>query len=481
MNELPIHHRFSVIAGCIVACAGLTKAGDGKQDLPNVVLIYADDMGLDSVSGYNDKIGKFKSPALDQLMKEGMAFRNAHSSCSVCSPSRYSLLTGQYSWRTSKKAGIVGQTEASWIAKDRLTIPAMLKTKGYDTAMIGKWHLGWNWPLKDTKPNPAKRGDWSNVDFTQRIPGGPVDRGFDSYFGDDVPNWPPFTWFENDRVVIQPTATMRAGVMRGVNAGPAAPDWKFDAVLPTYVGRIQEYLSGRKDNPKPFFLYFPLPSPHTPIAPNAQFKGASGISPYVDFLMETDWAIGETLKALGAAGKKDNTLVIFIADNGTDLPTAQPEKMDSQGIHLTVHLKGGKFSLWEGGHRLPMLVRWPGRIQAGALSLEPVVQTDVFATLAEIVGHDLAPNSAEDSASLLPLLQGKALDSPLHKIIIHQDASGALAVSMGKWKLHLKSNQLYDLEADLKETTDVGAANPEVVRQIMAAFEQQAKHGRTRP
>ena len=173
----------AMLCGCALPlCAG------SESQPPNVILIYADDMGYDSVSGYNDKIGKFQSPALDQLMKEGLAFQNAHSSCSVCSPSRYSLLTGQYSWRTSKKSGIVKQTEKSWIAEDRLTIAGMLKAKGYDTCMIGKWHLGWDWPMK-----PTQGRGWDAVDFTQRIPGGPVDRGFDYYFGDDVPNWAPFT------------------------------------------------------------------------------------------------------------------------------------------------------------------------------------------------------------------------------------------------------------------------------------------------
>ena len=437
------------------------------KEQPNIIIIYADDLGYDSVSLYNPKIGNFSTPAMDQLALTGMRFTDMHSSCSVCSPSRYSLLTGQYSWRTSKKAKIVGQVEKSWIAPDRVTIAEMLKSKGYDTCMIGKWHLGWNWPTTDG----GKPQQWKNVDFTKELPGGPIDHGFDYYFGDDVPNWPPFTWIENNKVLIPPTETMPKKTFAGVSTGPAAPNWEFEAVLPEYVKRVNAYFQSRKGNDKPFFLYYPLPSPHTPIAPHKDFLGKSGINTYVDFLMETDWAVGELVKDLKENGLYENTVIIFLSDNGTDVPKTNMGAIIEKGVYLQISLKGSKTTLWEGGHRSPAFISWPGHIKEGSVSDKLVVQTDIYATLAELVDYQILENNAEDSISLLPLLRGKEINEPIHDIVVHQDTLGAFAVRMGDWKLNLKSKGLYNLKNDLKETSNLAAQYPEKVAEISSYFE----------
>ena len=294
-----------------IAMAVLTGAVAAKTK-PNVIVILGDDMGIDSVSAFNPKMG-LETPAIDRLANGGISFMDAHSTSGVCSPTRYGLLTGRYNWRSRLKRGIVGRWERPLIADQRITLPEMFRSQGYATCMIGKWHLGWHWPKK----GGGVTEKLSEIDFTQPIKGGPNSHGFDYYYGDDVPNWPPYAWRENERLIGNPTARMKQGAMVGVSAGPAVADWDFSAVLLEYGKRCADYVRGRQSKEQPFFLYFPMPSPHTPIAPGKGFKGITGISDYADFLVETDWAVGEVLKALDDTGQADNTVVIFTCDNGT--------------------------------------------------------------------------------------------------------------------------------------------------------------------
>ena len=287
----------SLIAACVVALGGLAHA---RPEHPSIVIILADDMGIDSVAALNEKCG-IPTPNLDRLVAQGLTFTDAHSGSAVCSPTRYGVLTGRYSWRSRLKRGIVGQWQPPLIADGRLTLPEMLRDSGYATACIGKWHLGWNWPKRGggftTRP--------TEIDYGLPIRGGPLSHGFDCYLGDDVPNWPPFVWIEDDRVLAEPTATMKAGAMVGVSAGPATPGWQFDAVLPRLTAKCVEYIKTQATTDKPFFLFFPMTSPHTPIAPSAEFRGKSKISAYADFLMETDWAVGEVLRGLEQSGQAE--------------------------------------------------------------------------------------------------------------------------------------------------------------------------------
>ena len=462
---------------------------------PNVILILGDDMGIDSVSAFNARMG-LKTPAIDQLASEGMSFMDAHSTSGVCSPTRYSVLTGRYNWRSRLKRGIVGQWERPLIADARQTLPEMFREKGYATAMIGKWHLGWNWP----KQGGGFTEKLAEIDFTKAIKGGPNSHGFDYYFGDDVPNWPPYAWRENEHLIGKLTSQMKRGTMVGVSAGPAVADWDFSKVLLEYGRRCAEYVRGRKEKQQPFFLYFPMPSPHTPIAPGGKFKGISKITPYADFLVETDWAVGEILKALEDIDQVENTVVIFTCDNGTS-PKANFAQLNTANVHLNENWRGWKADAYEGGHRVPFIVRWPGRIKEGTRSEQTISLADIMATCADVIGSKLPANAAEDSVSLLPVLTGKKVEGSLHDLVIHHSISGHFAVRMGKWKLLLcrgsggwsppRENeaarkklpmlQLYDLENDPRETENLHDKYPDRVEKLVNALAKALGEGRTTP
>lgn len=464
-----------------------------QENLPNVVVILADDMGLDSVSATNERMG-MQTPAIDRLANEGMSFTDAHSTSAVCSPTRYSVLTGRYNWRSRLKRGIVGKWERPLIADDRLTLPELFREHGYDTACIGKWHLGWNWPSK----GGGTTEKLSDIDFTGVINGGPNDHGFDYYFGDDVPNWPPYAWRENKRLLGKITTQMKSGVMVGVSNGPATADWDFRAVLAEYATRWPKYIRQRSAEKKPFFLFAPMPSPHTPIAPHHNFQGKSKISEYADFLLQTDAAVGEILEALKDSKQAENTLVIFTCDNGTS-PKADFFQLDAAGVHLNTNWRGWKADAYEGGHRVPFIVRWPGKIEPGSRSDQTITLADIMATCADVVRHDLPPNAAEDSVSLLPTLLGNESGKPLHDIVVHHSVSGHFAVRKGDWKLllcrgsggwsppreasaakqNLPTVQLFNLSNDPKETTNLHAEHPEIVRQLTEDLRRIIENGRS--
>jgi len=480
----------------IVLCLlALGNQAHAKADGPNIVLILADDMGIDSVAALNEKCG-IATPNLDRLVAQGLTFTDAHSGSAVCSPTRYGVLTGRYSWRTRMKRGIVGKWQPPLIADERLTVAELVREKGYATACIGKWHLGWNWPKRGGgfTTNPAE------IDYSLPVKGGPTAHGFDYYLGDDVPNWPPFVWIENERFEARPTATMKAGVLNGVSSGPAVPGWKFDAVLPRLAGSCARYITEQSKSDKPYFLFFPMTSPHTPIAPSARFRGKSRISAYADFLMETDWAVGELLRAIDRSGQADETLVIFTCDNGTS-PACKFETLEAHNAHLRENWRGWKADAFEGGHRVPFVVRWPGVVAENTRCGETISLVDIMATVADVVGHELPADAAEDSRSLLPYLQGKKPAKPLHEAVICHSASGHFVVRRGKWKLlfchgsggwspptegqaakqDLPPIQLYDLSVDPKETNNVYKDQPEVVAELTAVLRRFVEQGRSTP
>lgn len=459
-----------------------------------MVLILADDMGIDSVAALNERCG-LATPNFDRLVREGMTFTDAHSGSAVCSPTRYGVLTGRYSWRSRLKRGIVGKWQPPLIAADRLTLPGMLRQAGYHTACIGKWHLGWHWP----KAGGGFTTQPAEIDWHGRLRGGPTERGFDLYFGDDVPNWPPFVWIENDRVQGVPSATMKAGAMVGVSAGPARPGWQFDAVLPALTRRCVAHIHEQAAAHRRFFLYFPMTSPHTPIAPSARFRGKSGVSDYADWLLETDWAVGQVLRALDDTALADRTLVVFTADNGTS-PKCDFPNLEAHSVRLRQHWRGWKADAFEGGHRVPFVVRWPGRVTAGARCAQPISLVDIMATFAEVAGVDLPPDAAEDSVSLLPWLRGETGAAQRAPVICHS-GDGRFAVRRGRWKLlfcrgsggwspprereaarlGLPPLQLYDLVADPKETTNVYTDHPQVVEELTAVLRRFVEQGRSTP
>lgn len=481
----------AVLLVLLVQCTRQTVVGV----VPNIVVILADDMGVDSVSALNPGMG-METPHLDQLAREGMSFCDAHSTSAVCSPTRYSVLTGRYNWRSRLKRGIVGKWERPLIESGRLTLAEMLRQKGYATACIGKWHLGWNWPKK----GGGYTEQLHEIDFSKSVQGGPCNHGFDEYFGDDVPNWPPYIWRENDRLLGAVTGQMSAGAMVGVSAGPAAEAWDFRAVLHEYTKRWAGYVHAQADKDRPFFLLAALPSPHTPIAPHSEFQGRSGVSEYADFLLQTDHAVGEILRALKESKQAEDTIVFFTGDNGTS-PKADFELLKRAGVHLDRNWRGWKADAYEGGHRVPFLVRWPGQVAGGAVREQTITVGDIMATCAEVVSFELPDNAAEDSVSLLPTLRGKEASQALHDVVVHHSISGHFAVRQGPWKLllcrgsggwsspreptaakrSLPALQLYHLGDDPKESTNLQAMHPDLVQRLLKKLRRTVEQGRSTP
>jgi len=504
------NHAMRFIGLVFLSCLACSDQGNQliAETHPNIILIFGDDMGLDCVSAFNERLG-LKTPHIDRLANEGLSFMDAHSTSAVCSPSRYGLLTGRYNWRSRLKRGIVGKWERPLIEPNRLTLPEMLRQQGYHTHMIGKWHLGFNWPSRNQKNSerPVYTSKLAEIDFSGDIQNGPNGRGFDYWFGDDVPNWPPYAWRENDKLLgtISTTAEeLQLTKYTGVNPGPAVADWRLESVLPEYGKRCAEFIHSQKDTEKPFFLYFSMPSPHSPIAPDQTWKGSSGVSEYADFLMETDAIVGQLLKALDDSQQSENTIVIFTTDNGTS-PIANFESLAQQGVHLTENFRGNKADVFEGGHRVPLVVRWPGVTKPNSRTDEVISLVDIMATLAEITEYELPDEAAEDSLSLLPLLQGRQLKQPLHEAIVCHSISGHFAVRQGgengRWKTlfcrgsggwstpretaagkqNLPAVQLYDMKNDPKESANLHLQHPKIVQQMTATLKRFIENGRSTP
>ena len=364
---------------------------------------------------------------------------DAHAPTSVCTPTRYAILTGRYAWRTRLQSGVLGPWGKPLIAAERLTVPALLRQHGYATACIGKWHLGWTWPTKDGQPPSSRKERLSNVDFARPIADGPTACGFDYYFGTDVPNYPPYCFIENDHTVGIPTVPDSGRALGFNHPGPMAPGWKQVDILPELTRRAERWIEDSARSGKPFFLYFALTSPHYPIVPAPEFKGKSKAGDYGDFVVQTDWTIGRVLDALRRTGVADNTLVIFTSDNGPEItgevnPGAYDRALLYQHYSMGA-LRGAKRDTWEGGHRVPFLARWPGRIKPGSASDETICHVDLMATVATLVGAKLPPTAAEDSYSILPVLCGEKHDGPVREATVHHSCSGKFAIRKGNWVL----------------------------------------------
>lgn len=477
---------------------------------PHIVIIYADDLGYGDVQCYNPERGKIPTPHLDRLASQGMRFTDAHSSSGVCSPSRYTLLTGRYHWRSRLQSGIVGLWGAPLIPPDRLTLGGLAKRQGYRTACIGKWHLGWKWPIpagsrklftttgyggrKDITATDEHRAAWREV-FSNPIPGGPLAVGFDEYFGTDVPNWPPYCFIENDRTVGIPSEYADAKLFETNQAsqqGPALAGWTLEPILPALGDRATAVIHREARTPDPFLIYLPLTSPHTPLSVNEEWQGTSGLNFYADFVMETDAVVGRVLDALDESGAADNTLVIFTSDNGC-APYIGVEDLEEQGHHPSGPLRGYKSDAWEGGHRVPLMVRWPGVVKPGSVCDQLVHQADLLATIAGILGTTLAGGEGEDSFSLLPLFNGG--NEAVREHAVSAASSGLPAVRLGRWKYipapgsggwgkggdQSQPVQLYDLTKDIGETRNLAAAQPDRVARMQALLEKLITDGRSTP
>ena len=476
------------------------------------MFILADDLGYGDVKCLNPQ-GKIATPHLDRLAASGMIFTDAHSGSAVCTPTRYGILTGRYCWRSRLASGVQGGHSPRLIEPGRLTVAELLRRQGYHTAAVGKWHLGMDWPLKPGVPKFGdgieKGADGWNVDFTRPIANGPNTVGFDDYFGiSGSLDMVPYTFIANDRVTVPPTVDKLFPMMLGrdgrdTRRGPAAADFEAMAVLPTLTERAVQLLNQSAADAKsghPVFLYLALSAPHTPIVPTPEWQGKSGLNPYADFVMQTDATVGTVLGALDANGLAENTLVIFTSDNGCS-PEAQFAELLVRGHNLSHIFRGTKADIFDGGHRVPFLVRWPGKVAAGSRSAQLVCLTDFMATCAAVLGVALPDNAAEDSVSLLPALLGEA-GKPRREAIVHHSINGSFAIRQGSWKLELCPDsggwspprpdtpaaaaglpevQLYDLAADIGEQHNVQATHPEVVARLTQLLEEYVANGRSTP
>ncbi len=389
---------FAACCALSVTLFTATGAERGVPAKPNVLIILADDLGYGDVRCYNPERGKIATPHLDALAAQGMRFTDAHTSSGVCSPTRYALLTGRYHWRSRLQSGIVQYLEGPLIPAGRLTIAGLLKQQGYRTAAIGKWHLGWDFQITPDERrllksyggkaggggtvasavSDADRAAWRTI-YSRTFRGGPVTVGFDSYFGTDVPNWPPYCFIENDRTAGITGELLPAVALRKNQAslqGPALPGWKLEEVLPALTERACAFIGDAGNKPGPFFLYLPLTSPHTPIAVAEEWRGKSGLSDYADFVMQTDATVGRVLAALEKSGAAQTTLVLFSSDNGC-APSAGTREMEAKGHYPSGPWRGYKADAWEGGHRVPFIVRWPGVVAPGTRCDALIQQTDV--------------------------------------------------------------------------------------------------------
>jgi arylsulfatase A len=475
--------RYARFIALLLLVFGSTRAVRAAEK-PNIVYCLADDLGYGDVQALNPERGKVATPNLDKLAVQGMFFTDAHSGSAVCTPTRYGILTGRYAWRTRLQKGVLMGFSPPLIAADRLTVPAVLKRHGYRTACIGKWHLGMTFA-----------GEGKKRDFDKPIADGPTARGFDEYFGISASlDMPPFAYIENDRFTEVPSVEKE-----WLRKGPAAPGFEAVDVLPELVKKARAFITARAEAKEPFFLYLPLNSPHTPIVPTKDWKGRSGLGDYGDFVMQTDSAVGEVLAAIDRAGIADNTLVIFTSDNGCS-PAAGTEALERQGHFASADRRGYKADIFDGGHRIPLLVRWPGHVKPGTTSDQLVCLTDLMATCAEIVGEKLSDNAGEDSVSLLGILRGTAA-APVREAVVHHSINGSFAIRRGTWKLvlcpdsggwstpkpgskgakELPPVQLFNMAEDAGEQRNVADRHPDVVKDLQALLEKYVKEGRSTP
>lgn len=470
-------------------CSSLAAAGSAPAASayhPNIIYVLADDLGWGDLGCYNPR-SAVPTPNMDRLAGQGVRFTDMHSPSAVCTPTRYGIMTGRYCWRSILKKGVLWGYSPNLIEKDRLTVPRLLKQAGYDTAGIGKWHLG--------------LGTAEKTDYMKPFDMSPISHGFDSYFG--IPaslDMEPYVYIQNDRAIEPPTShTPGSSSPRGVfwRPGPMAPSFKHEEVHQTLTEKALEFISSRAENrSNPFFLYLPLASPHTPWLPTGSFRGRSKAGVYGDFVTQVDDTLGQIMRVLDEKGLASNTLLIMTSDNGADWKLEDKARF----AHLANSTwRGEKADAWDGGHRIPFIARWPGKIRAGAVSHQLGCLTDLMATCAAITRQTLARDAGEDSFDLLPALLGTA-KAPIREAIVHHSNAGLFAIRQGNWKLILglgsggfsppqsvepapggPAGQLYDLAADPSENHNLYQKHPEIVARLAALLEKYQTQGFSRP
>jgi arylsulfatase A len=490
---------------------------------PNIVYIMADDMGYGDLGCYGAT--KIPTPNIDRVADEGIRFTDAHSSSAVCTPSRYSVLTGQYCWRTVRKRGVGGGFSLPLIDSSRMTVASLLKQNGYATAAVGKWHVGLEWQLKDTVPEASKKSQdqrlehriststdgagnafdpelWEDsgvIDYHKPILGGPTSKGFDYFFGiAGSLDMPPYCFIENDRTVGIPDVE-KSPYNPQQKKGYMTSGWRDDEVDINFAKKAVDFIDSHCESQPdmPFFLYVTPSAPHRPCVAPDFLKSKSQAGPRGDMVMVVDWVVGQILDTLDRHNLADDTLVIVTSDNG-----ARPADVDGDtyGHKSCGDLRGYKADIWDGGHREPFIARWPKAIKAGMVSNETVCLIDFTATCAAIVGANLPDHAAEDSFNLLPALIAQQPKKPIREALVHHSVDGMFSVRRGNWKLILGQGsggfsepsrvvpgpgeplgQLYDMDNDIAETTNLWNKHPDIVASLTAILQRYREQGHSRP
>lgn len=477
---------------------------------PNIILIFIDDLGYGDLSCFNPN-SKIHTAQIDKVAEAGMKFTDCHSSSALCTPSRYGLLTGRYNWRSRLKASVLPGQSFPLIEEGRETLASLLKKNGYRTACVGKWHLGLGWRTKAgyrlpaTYEEPAADQDKcaAGIDFSAPITDGPITRGFDYFYGMPASlDQPPFVHIENDRVLTPPDHMMGVKMLSrhdpsqpfDVEYGPAEPGYDPREMVPEMDAKVLELVDRYAGEAEPFFLYYPTLAVHGPLVPAPEFQGKSGLGAYGDFVLQVDDFVGRLTRKLEETGIADNTMLLFASDNGCS-PVADFPALIAQGHDPSADYRGWKADIWEGGHRIPFLVRWPGHVPAGTACDRLVCLTDLFATLAQITGACYGDGAGEDSLSILPLLEGK--DVTVRDAVVHHAADGSFSIRRGDWKLALCRGsggmrppctdkrqppyQLYDLSEDAGERHNLYEDHPEIAAELTALLRDYVLSGRSTP
>jgi len=495
MAARPLYQTLALLLLCLLGFMGHAASALGSAK-PNLVFIMCDDLGYGDVSALNPD-SKIQTPNVDRLAAEGMTFTDAHSSSSVCTPTRYNVLTGRYNWRTRLKRGVLDGYGRPLIAEDRLTLASLCRENGYQTAMIGKWHLGMELPRHK---QGSRKG---SVDWSQPIGRTPTSNGFDYFWGHGASlDFPPYVYIENNRYTSTNVTVKSArdlGIKTAFRTGPIADNFDPFTTLDEFCNRSAEYIRNW-DGKKPFALYVPLTSPHTPILPTGEWRGRSGIGDYGDFVMQTDDGVGRIMEAVDGRGIKENTIIVFTSDNGCSAAAGIPNLV-KKGHRPSYIFRGSKADIWDGGHRVPHIVRWPAKIKAGSKTDRLTLLGDIVATLADILEAELPDDAAEDSMSYYPALLGRDDPTKTHTAIMNHSIDGTFAVRTAEWKLcfcagsagwtapknqqalnqGLPKYQLYNMKSDPGEKTNLYEEKPEVVETLTRIGMDMVANGRSTP
>ena len=473
--------------------------------LPNIVYILADDLGYGDVS-VNNPESKINTPYIDGLAKQGMRFTDAHTTSSVCTPSRYSILTGRYPWRSRLPVGVLRGYSRTLIEKGQPTVASLLKTSAYRTGVVGKWHLGLDWVPKEANKDSIKNNLYGildemnpdHIDFTKAPVQGPRTQGFDySFILPASLDMPPYCYLENDKLTELPTSHTDGNKLESGYTGPfwraglIAPSFDFYNVLPLFTTKATDFIKRESKEKTPFFLYFPMPAPHTPWVPTQNYIGKSKAGEYGDYVQMVDDAVGTVLHTLDSLGLSKNTLVIFSSDNG---PYWRENFVKQFNHKAAGPFRGMKGDAFEGGHRVPFIVRYPGKIEAGSVSKATTTLANLLATCSELLGNHSAKFETEDSYSILPVLIGKTKDVAEQPAVVHSSSKGFYAIRKGSWKLianlgsggmtvpaEIKAKpdepvgQLFNLENDIHEDHNVYSQYPDKVTELTEMLEKIKK------